>query len=73
MAFATIQAIGYILVLLPVRAQLLLKIVRVGKLRNILKLIDADDYFKTFLLGNPLRKIKNLIGVLFYRLPIEVD
>ena len=54
MAFATIQAVSNILMLLPMRTQLLLEIVRIGKICYILELINANDNFKTlFLQSSP--------------------
>ena len=73
MSFATIQAVSNALVLLPMRAQFLLEIIRVCKLRYVLELINANDNFKTLFLCNLLRKIKHLIRILFNCLPIKID
>ena len=73
MAFAAVQAVGDILVLLPMRTQLFLEIVRICKLRNILELINANDNFKSLFLCNLLGKVKYLIRVLLYSLPIKID
>ena len=73
MAFATIQAVGNTLMLLPMRTQFLLKIVRISELCYILELINANHNFESLLLCDFLGKVKHFIGVLFYSLPIKID
>ena len=73
MTLAPIKAVTRFLMLLPVSTKFSLEEKRVIKLGNVLKLIDASHYLKPFSLGNPLRKVKDFIGILLYFFPIKFN
>jgi hypothetical protein len=49
-AFAAIKAIGDIMMMLPMRTQLLLKCFGIGEVHDILKFIDTNDELHIFFL-----------------------
>ena len=71
MPLAAIQAIGDMLVSLPMRPQTFLKIIGFVELRNILKLVDANHDFQTLILGDFFSEIEDLIGIPFDLFPVE--
>ena len=73
MAFASIKAITYLFVSLPVRPESSLKEQWILKLRNVLKFINADNYLHTLRFGNAFREVKNLIRIALHLLPIKVN
>ena len=68
-----IKAIARFLVLLPVSTQLPLEEKRVVKFRDVLEFINTNHNLYPLRLGDPFRKIKNLIGVPFHFVPIKVN
>ena len=70
---AAIQTIGDMLVLLPMRAETFLKKVGIVEFCNILKFVDADHDFQTFLLRYIFCKVENLVWIAFYLLPVEIE
>ena len=52
MAFAAVEAIGYMPMALPVRPEAFLEEYRVVEIGNVLEFIDADNDAESFLLGD---------------------
>lgn len=61
------------LMLLPMRTQPFLKIIRICKFCDILKFIYTDNYFQPFIPGNFFSQIQYFIGIPFHFIPIEID
>ena len=73
MTLAAIQTIGNILMLLPVRPQTFLEVVRILEFGNILKLVDTDNDFKYFFLCNIFSDVEKFVGTALNLLSVEIE